>query len=263
MPIVGLLQKLPLWGVFLCTMVLVLASIEVGFRVGRVRGRRGEDAVQEPIGAMVGAVLGLLAFMLAFTFGITSSRFEARKSLLLDEVNAIGTAWLRAGLLSEPHRSDAQRLFREYVDIRVDLMQHPRHLRAVLARSDSIQGALWSHAVGLAHEDRSSEVYALFTESLNTVFDLQTSRVTVGIQYRIPDTIWVMLGLLTVVAMLAVGYQFGVAGRRGFTSGVVLAVAFSAVILLVADLDRAQEGSLRINQQPMLELQQKLHAGTP
>jgi hypothetical protein len=259
----GLFDKVPLWGVFLLTLVLVLGAIEIGFRLGQFRGRRGEDAAKESIGAAVGAVLGLLAFMLAFTFSIAAGRFDARKGLLLDEVNAIGTAWLRAGLLPEPHRTDAQRLFREYVDLRVELTRHPERVEALLARADSIQGRLWSHAVALAQVDRSSEVYALFTESLNTVFDLQTSRVTVSLQYRIPSAIWAMLGLLTAVSMLAVGYQFGVSGRRTAASAVVLAVAFSAVILLVADLDRGAVGKIRVNQAPLLLLQQKLHAGTP
>jgi hypothetical protein len=259
----GLLDKVPLWGVFLLTLILVLVVIEIGFRLGQFRGRRGEDAAKESIGAAVGAVLGLLAFMLAFTFSIAAGRFDARKGLLLDEVNAIGTAWLRAGLLPEPHRTDAQRLFREYVDLRVELLAHPERVEAVLAQSDSIQGRLWSHAVALAQVDRSSEIYALFTESLNTVFDLQTSRVTVALQYRIPSPIWMMLWLLTVVSMLAVGYQFGVSGRRTVASAAVLALAFASVILLVADLDRGAAGRIRVNQAPLLALQQKLHAGTP
>jgi hypothetical protein len=97
-------------------------------------------------------------------------------------------------------------------------------VEAVLAESDSIQGRLWSHAVALAQVDRSSEIYALFTESLNTVFDLQTSRVAVALQYRIPSPIWTMLGLLTVISMLAVGFQFGVSGRRTAASAAVLAL---------------------------------------
>lgn len=263
MPHFGLLDALPLWLVFVCAALLVLICIEVGFLFGRARGRHAEEVAREPIGTTVGAVLGLLAFMLAFTFGIAASRYEARKTLLLDEVNAIGTAWLRAGLLPEPHRSDSQRLFREYVDIRVDLLRHPARLGTAGARTDSIQNALWAHAVTLAGQDGGSETYSIFTQALNTVFDLQTSRVTVALQYRIPFTIWMVLGLLTVVGMMAVGYQFGVSGQRTLASGLVLAIAFASVILLIADLDRSAGGSIQVNQRPLLELQHKLHVGTP
>jgi hypothetical protein len=260
MSFAAFLNGLPLWGVFCFTGMLILVTVETGFRVGRARRRRREGAAEEPLGPVVGAILGLLAFMLAFTFGIAGSRFEARKRLFLDEVNAIGTASLRAGLLAEPHRSEVRRLFREYVDLRVDLARNPGHLRSVIARSEAIQGELWTHAQALAAEDRDSDIYAIFIESLNTVFDLQTSRLTVAIQYRIPEPIWLMLYLITVVTMLAVGYQFGLAGARPLAGGIVLAVALSAVVWLVADLDRGHEGSLRVGQQPMLDLQQKLHA---
>jgi uncharacterized membrane protein YbhN (UPF0104 family) len=263
MPFIELLNRMPLWSVCLFTVLLILVPIEVGFRFGRARRRRAEQAANESIGAVVGALLGLLAFLLAFTFGIASSHFQARKQLLLDEVNAIGTASLRAGLLAEPHRAEVQRLFREYVDLRVDMVQNPGHLHDALVRAEAIQGELWSHAVTLAQEDRDSDVYAIFIESLNTVFDLQTSRLTFGFQYRLPAAIWLMLYLVTAMSMLAVGYQFGLTGMRALAGVLVLAVAFSAVMLLVTDLDRPQEGLLRVSQQPMLDLQQRLNAGGP
>jgi hypothetical protein len=50
---------------------------------------------------------------------------------------------------------------------------------------------------------------------------------------------------------------------RALAGVLVLAVAFSAVMLLVTDLDRPQEGLLRVSQQPMLDLQQRLNAGGP
>jgi hypothetical protein len=47
---------------------------------------------------MVAATLALLAF----TFGMAASRFDVRRGLVIDEANAIGTTYLRAGLLPEP-----------------------------------------------------------------------------------------------------------------------------------------------------------------
>ena len=72
---------------------------------------------------MVAAVLALLAFLLTFTFGMAASRFEARRQVLLDEANAIGTAYLRAALLSDPQRAEIRKLLREYVDVRLEAVQ--------------------------------------------------------------------------------------------------------------------------------------------
>ena len=59
-------------------------------------------------------------------------------------------------------------------------------------------------------------------------------------------------------AMAITGYGAGLAGRRSMIATVAVVVAFSAVILLIADLDRPQEGFLRVSQQTMLDLQTRL-----
>jgi hypothetical protein len=68
------LDAIPLWGVFVIVVMLVLAAIEGGYRLGRYRLHRSDTEKEAPVGAMAAATLGLLAFMLAFTFGIAASR---------------------------------------------------------------------------------------------------------------------------------------------------------------------------------------------
>src|SRR5262245_50764070 len=84
----------------------------------RARPPKGRES-DVPVGGMVGAELGLLAFLLAFTFGIAASRFDTRRDVLLDEAKAIGTAYLRAAMLPEPHRTEVRRLLRAYADERI------------------------------------------------------------------------------------------------------------------------------------------------
>src|SRR6187399_1439615 len=136
------LDALPLWGLFFTVIVLVLAAIEGGYRLGLYRHSRAGDEKEAPVGAMVGATLGLLAFMLAFTFGMAASRFDTRKQLVLDEANAIGTTYLRSAML--PERSDDIRaLLRSYVDARLEAIRSGQVAEAIL-RSEDIQGQLWS-----------------------------------------------------------------------------------------------------------------------
>ena len=98
----------------------------------------------------------------------------------------------------------------------------------------------------------------LFISSLNEMIDLHTSRLTV-FRYHIPPPIWCTLYFITILSMATVGYQIGLSGKKAFKVGIVLAMTFSAVVFLVADLDRATEGHLQVSQRPMFELQQKLH----
>jgi CDP-diglyceride synthetase len=256
-------ERLPLAALFFLTVVIVLASITIGYRVGLRRRKRTENEGEGPVGSVVGAVLGLLAFIMAFTFGIAASRFDARKQLLLDEVNAIGTAVRRADLLPEPHRTESRRLLKQYVDIRADLARQTMNIPQAIAASEALHDELWSHAVALARADLNSDIGALFVEALNQVIDLHTSRVTVALQYRIPVHIWMGLLLVTVLSMVAVGYQFGLSGRTNTLMHLVLALTFSAVILLIADLDRATQGALQVSQEPMLKLQEALSKTEP
>src|SRR5215469_7511459 len=118
----GILDSLPLWGLFVVILLVVLLSVEFGYRLGKYRRSRSEQEKEAPVGTMVGATLGLLAFILAFTFGLAAARFDARRQLLLDEANAIGTTYLRAGML--PERGEEIRgLLRDYVRTRLEAVQ--------------------------------------------------------------------------------------------------------------------------------------------
>ena len=107
--------------IFLAGLVLIVASIEIGRFVGVRVGKQGGENVS----TLEAAVLGLLALMIGFTFAMALSRFEARRDAVVNEANAIGTTALRARLLPEPHRAEALKLLREYVQIRLDLTQRP------------------------------------------------------------------------------------------------------------------------------------------
>jgi hypothetical protein len=258
------LDQIPLWGVFLLTVAVVLLSVGIGTFMGSRKRRQPDHEREAPFGTIISATLGLLAFMLAFTFGIAAERLQTRMQLLLDEVNSIGTTYLRAGMLLEPHRRDIRRLLREYVDIRArlakeDLSRQLKMLQEALSRSEQLHDEMWLHAVAMAKADPHSEIDALFISSLNEMIDLHNSRATV-IRYRIPTTLWNVLYFVTILSMVTVGYQAGLSGKSSLKIGLVLALTFSTVVFLIADLDRVTEGNLRVNQQPLLDLQEKMQA---
>lgn len=257
-PYTTALDALPLPAVFLLIISLVLLSIDGGFRLGRYRRQRSEQEKDAPVGAMVGSTLGLLAFMLAFTFGMAASRFDARKALVLEEANAIGTTYLRAAML--PVGSDEVRgLLRDYVDQRLAAVSSGDVVNA-LKQSEALQSRLWTLATAAGTQHPNSIVVGLFIESLNDVIDLHTKRVVAGLRNRIPGTIWVSLFVMTALSLGAMGYHSGLAGPTRSLAILAVAVAFSAVIGLVVDLDRPQEGALTVSQQPLIDLRQSMSA---
>ena len=118
--------------------------------------------------------------------------------------------------------------------------------------------APWSQATAAATTDPHSIITGLFIQSLNEVIDLHSKRVMFALRNRIPEVVWLALYFITVLAMGALGYQEGLARSRRSLAVLALMLTFSAVILLIADLDRPGQGLLRVSQKSMLDLRQSL-----
>jgi hypothetical protein len=257
----GPLDALPLWGLFLAILLLVLLSVEGGYRLGKYRRSRSEEEKEAPVGAMVGATLGLLAFMLAFTFGLAATRFDTRRQVLLDEANAIGTTYLRAGMLPE-QREAIRTLLRDYVDVRLEAVRSGNVTEGI-RRSEHLQDQLWAQAVAIGEHNPTSIVVGLFVQSLNEVIDLHAKRVTAGLRNRIPGAIWVALFAVAVLSLAAMGYHAGLSRTSRSLAELAVACTFSVVIGLIADLDRPQEGVLKVSQQALMDLRQSMQGPRP
>jgi len=252
------MDTVPIWALFFGTILAVLASIELGYLLGRHRHRRSEDEKESPVSAIAATVLGLVAFILAFTFGIVFNRFDARKELVKQEANAIGTAWLRSDFLPEPDRAEAKVLFRDYLEKSLAFVQgqdvSQERARSAIAETKQILDRLWAMSVANARKDMNSDVAALYIESLNEVIDLRALRIAVGRQARMPAFIWVMLFSLMCLGMMSVGYHTGIAGSKRSMVRPILAVSFALVIALIAALDRPESGVIRVSHQSQLDL---------
>src|SRR4051794_11822881 len=94
------LDALPIWAVYVLTVLIAVLMAEVGYRLGswwHKRSEKDEPNKEGVVGALVGATLAMLAFLIVFVNGFAAERFDARRHLVLEEANAIGTTYLRAG----------------------------------------------------------------------------------------------------------------------------------------------------------------------
>lgn len=254
-----MVDQLPIWGVVLLFAVASLVLYELGYRLGRWWQQRTPDKEEQgPAGVIVGAILALMAFLLAVTMGMASDRFDARRGLVLSEANAIGTTYLRTDFLPAPADDVSAELLREYVPLRILDGTEADDIDARMARSVGIQGELWTTMEAAIERVGSSDILALYVESLNEVIDLHESRVTAGIYARVPDTVLLLLFGGTVLSLGMVGYSAGLAGRRSLITALVLILALGAVLMLVVDLDRSRDGFLQVSQQPLIDLQTQI-----
>jgi hypothetical protein len=253
MPPLSFLDYLPLWAVFLTTVVVITLSMEIGFRIGSWRHRRSGLEKDAPVGALVGATLALLGFMLATTFGIAVSRFDLRLNTFLDEVDAISTASLRAEFLPDPIQRDVKKTLREYVDARLSATD-PKNLNTAIARSEQLHRDLWNLTLLTERSTENHVTAGLFIQSANEIIDLHTRRVIAAVSARIPSLVWIALYALAICGMAELGYQAALAGSARSPATIGLILSFSLVLWIIVDLDRPFEGMLKVNQKAMRDL---------
>ena len=250
------MYNLPSLAIFGVTILIVVAAIEIGYRVGdRIRTASKQEK-ESPVSAIVGSILGLLAFILAFTFSMVTERFETRKALVREEASALRTVWLHSDFLPDSNRDEVVRLLRTYIEHRINVLQlyQSNQLSNVLNDSERIQKRLWDMAVTNARVDMNSDVAALYIEALTDMINIRAMRITLGLHTRLPSGIWLILYLLVFLSMAGVGYQTAIVGSRRSWSTLILAVAFSLVIALISILDRPYSRFLAVPQDPLQEV---------
>jgi hypothetical protein len=108
----------------------MLSLIELGRRLGQRRMARNLEGARAGLGAVEGALFGLLGLLIAFTFQGAATRFDTRRALIVEEANAVSTAWARLDLLPVAAQPPLRDLFRRYLDARLEVYQRMPDLAA-------------------------------------------------------------------------------------------------------------------------------------
>jgi hypothetical protein len=229
---------------------LLLASLEVGFRAGRHAARDADARASGQVGALQGAVLGLLGLLLAFSFAAAGARFLERQDLIVAEANAIGTAFLRADLLDEPHRSQLRAALARYTERRLEISSRLRGgiEPGALQEVERMHAQIWSAAVAGVGARPGSALAVL--PPVNEVIDLHATRLAAG-RKHLPSLV---LGLLIVSSALAIGtigYGCGMGGSRRAPMTSSLALLIGAALWITIDLDHPRGGLLRLSDAPL------------
>lgn len=257
-------DQFPLWLLFLATVMVLLLAIEAGFRLAPRSKDKAVKAQTSQVRAVMGAVLGLGAFMLAFTFASAQQHYEQRVMNMVEEARLLNDAFLRADFLPEPGRSQVQQLLHEYTAGRVAFAGYARSgdwdsALPLLARSRIIHQELWDLAVATpAANDADRQQRDQFAALVQGIIHAQTQRIQAALMNRISWVVWATLYLTGCMGMLVVGYQAGLTTRRSPVATATLALAFALVMMLIVDLDRPLMSLFSINDQVMVDLEQRM-----
>jgi hypothetical protein len=248
----------------LTLLVIALAgffvSLELGFRLGQRRLNKTDDREKTHTSALQGATLGLLALLLGFTFAMAVSRFDNRKSVILDQANAIGTAELRSRLLPAAQAEPAARLFREYVDTWLAFRAagtEDAQLKATEQRASRIENDLWNLARDATAADPHSIPAGLFVSALNDVIDMHEKRHR-SLEDRVPEVVFYLLFIVSAFALGQIAYSSGLSGHRHPIANILFACCIALVLVIIMDIDRPRRGLIQVSQESMLRLQESL-----
>lgn len=255
------LDSLSVGAIVVLFAVVSLVCYEVGFRVGRWWQDREPGEQEGPTGVIVGGLLGLMAFLLAVTMSMASDRFDTRRGLVVDDADAIRASYLQADYLPPDAGAALKDLLREYVPLRVATNDQAQ-LMANVERSRELQREMWAIEAAAAQSGYNPDLLSALGDSLTDLVNVGENRVIAGLYARVPETIlWLLLGG-SALSLGMLGYSAGLTRRRSLLSAMVLIVALGAVTTLVVDLDRPQDGFVRVSQRPLTELQQQMGAPT-
>lgn len=221
-----------------CSMLMLAA---IGHKVGRRKTNQDGIAITE------GAVFTLMALLVAFTFSNASSRFDQRRTLIIDEVNAISTAYLRLDILQSQDRAILQKDFNDYVNSRITIYQNIPDIDAVYAelnKSKMIGSKLWHDAVNAANRSQAKNANMLILPPINSMFDIASTRVA----FTSLHLHYIILSLLLLVALLSafiIGY--GTATKKHWLSVHIIAYSLilSVTIYIILDIEYPRYGIIK------------------
>lgn len=232
----------------LLLMLGMLVLLEVGRRAGRRHLERDPESGRA--GALDAALFALLGLLVAFSFSGAADRFDARRKLIVEETNDIGTAWLRLDLLAPEARAELRGLFRRYVDSRIDTYRKVPDFEVALAelrRSAELQGRIWKRAVVACREVKDPATTSLVLGSLNAMFDITTTRAAAG-RLHPPIIVVVLLFGLALCCALVAGHAMAQSARPQWLHMVAFAAMMSTSVYVILDLEYPRAGLIRIDE---------------
>ena len=240
---------------FLISFFVLWLSAEIGASLRKRRALKEDE--REDFGVVQAATLTLLGLIIGFSFSMAVTRYDLRKTYEEAEANAIGTEYVRAGLLPEADAAAVRVQLTKYLALRISFYQtrDEQELRQINTDTAQLQTEMWSGVQAVAAA-RPTPVTALAVAGMNDVLNSQ-GYTQAAWWNRIPPTAWSLLVAIAICCNVLIGY-----GLRGAKASVslllVLPLVVSISFFLISDIDSPRRGLIHVAPQNLLSLAQSL-----
>jgi hypothetical protein len=205
-----------------------------------LRSRRGDV---EGHSAIEGAVFGLFGLLLAFTFSGAVGRFDAHRTLAVQEANAIGTAYLRLDLLPVNTQPEMRQLFRDYTSSRLHLYDSVGE--EVSPESARLQVEIWQKAVaGASRAGVNLDVEKLLLPAINDMIDVTATRQN-SFHMHPPAIVFLLLLAFSGGCAFMAGYGSKLRSRD-WVYTLALAATVTLTIYATLEIEYPRQGLIRL-----------------
>jgi hypothetical protein len=221
---------------------LVLPVMLVLIELGR-RFRIKHKAPQEST-AIEGAIFALFGLLLAFTFSGAVERYDRHRELLVEETNAIGTAYLRLDLLPPAAQPALRQLFRDYTNSRLHL--YDTISDEISPATEHLQREIWKQSMAAAASPGANgDATKILLPALNTMIDITATRRN-AFNMHPPPVVFLLLFVFSGGAAFLGGYGMTVRGRSWFHM-FALATAVTLTIYATLEIEYPRRGLIRLS----------------
>jgi hypothetical protein len=253
LPLIGQIKPEPLLLIIIAAVFLGVVGAQLaGHWVARRQRLRNPTAKVES-SSIEAALFALLGLLVGFTFSGAETRLEHRRDLIIQEANAISTAYLRLDMLPTEAQPMLREEFRRYVDAR--LLYYKKLLSAdaaaALRRAEELQRQIWQDTVMALGETDIQGATEVVVPALNEMFDITTAR-QAALHTHLPPAIFGML----VVLALACAYIAGRGMAKAPHPNHLYVLTFAAVLALtgytILNLEYPRLGFVRLDRMDAL-----------
>ena len=245
----SIFYQMPLLLSGLVMLVVLLITLEGGYRIGFNQRRKWLDAETGGGTVALSSMFALLGLILAFTYASGVNRFEARKMAIIEEANALETAFLRAGLIAEPGATELKVVILAYAKTRTvssDHILNNAERTEIVKRSLQVQSKLWPTLEKALMQGKPGAIEVSMVAAMNDVLDMGTIRLA-ALFDKLPVAVIWMLIFISVTTIAVTGFNAGLSGKISRWRTTALALTITSVILIIIDFDRPNDGFIRVN----------------
>lgn len=225
--------------------VAMLFCLRLGREIGLMHTAPTGSQSPAGLGVVEGVVSAILALMLGFVFSGATARFDQRRQSVVQQVNAIRTAWQRVDSVPLEKQPDIRNEIRRFVDGLVASYEKPGETgeRPVLAR---VGDEIWSRSAAACLIPEGERARMLLLPALNDMF-AAVERERLAHRIHPPAVIYVMLVLASLISALLAGYTMANDARDNWLLHAIIAAIVSLVLYVILQIEYPRLGLVRMD----------------